>query len=59
MNDETSKESIKGLKMFCENINLNASVVIIPGVNDGAEIFQTCVNLEEWGVKSVNFKEIR
>jgi methanogenesis marker radical SAM protein len=52
MKDETPEGSIKGLKMFCENIDLNASAVIIPGVNDGDKIFETCVDLEEWGVKS-------
>jgi methanogenesis marker radical SAM protein len=52
MNDETPIESIKGLKLFCENIDLYASAVIIPGVNDGDKIFETCIDLEEWGVKS-------
>ncbi len=52
MNDETPEESIKGLKMFCENIELNASVVVIPGVNDGDNILETCVNLEKWDAKS-------
>ena len=52
MNDETSEESINGLKIFCENIDLNASAVIIPGVNDGDKLYETCANLEEWGVKS-------
>jgi [methyl coenzyme M reductase]-L-arginine C-5-methyltransferase len=55
MNDATSEESIKGLKMFCENIDVNASAVIIPRVNDG-DIFETCVNLEEWGIKSLTLR---
>ncbi len=52
MNDFTPEESLRGLKIFCENIDVNASVVVIPGVNDKEEIFNTCINLEEWGVKS-------
>lgn len=53
MNDETSDASIKGLKMFCENIDINASAVIIPGINDGDQVFKTCADLEEWGIKSL------
>jgi len=56
MNDETPEDSVNGLKIFCENIDLNASAVVIPGVNDGDELFQTCVNLEEWGVKSFTLR---
>lgn len=56
MNDETPTESIKGLKMFCENIDLNASAVILPGVNDEEHLYQTCVNLEDWGVKSLTLR---
>ncbi len=56
MHDETSEESIKGLKMFCENIDLNASAVVIPGVNDKEQIFETCVDLEEWGAKSLTLR---
>jgi len=52
MNDNTPQKSLEGLKIFCENIDVNASVVVIPGVNDKEELFQTCVNLEEWGLKS-------
>ncbi|MDP3066880.1 MAG: hypothetical protein Q8N08_09110 [Methanobacteriaceae archaeon] len=53
MNDSTPSESIKGLKMFCENIELYASSVIIPGVNDGEHLYETCANLEDWGAKSL------
>jgi len=56
MNDETSDASIKGLKMFCENIDLNASAVIIPGINDEDHLFETCADLEEWGVKSFTLR---
>ena len=46
------QKSLKGLKVFCENIDVNASVVVIPGLNDKDKILKTCVDLEEWGVKS-------
>lgn len=53
MNDKTPDASINGLKMFCENIDLHASAVIIPGINDVDEIFETCIDLEDWGAKSL------
>jgi methanogenesis marker radical SAM protein len=56
MNDKSSEESIKGLKIFSESIDLNASAVIIPGVNDGDHLFETCSNLEQWGVKSLTLR---
>jgi methanogenesis marker radical SAM protein len=56
MNDETSEDSIKGLKLFCENIDVNASAVIMPEINDGNELFETCVDLEEWGIKSLTLR---
>ncbi len=52
MNDNTPQKSLEGLKLFCQNIDVNASVVVIPGLNDKEELLETCVNLEEWGVKS-------
>jgi [methyl coenzyme M reductase]-L-arginine C-5-methyltransferase len=55
MNDKTPVESVKSLKIFCENINLNASTVVIPGVNDG-DIFETCANLEEWSANSLTLR---
>ena len=57
MNDFTPEESIKGLQIFCQNIDLNASAVIIPGINDGDQVFQTCSNLEEWGAKSFTLRK--
>lgn len=51
MRDKNPEEAVKSLKLFCENINVNASVVAIPGINDEEQIFQTCSDLEEWGVK--------
>lgn len=56
MRDSNPDESIKGFKIFCENIDLNASAVIIPGVNDGDQLIETCTNLEKWGVKSFTLR---
>lgn len=56
MNDCTSGGSIKGLKLLCENIDLNASAVIIPGINDGDQLFETCIDLEQWGIKSLTLR---
>lgn len=56
MKDNTSDAAIKGLKMFCENIDLNASAVIIPGINDEEILFETCADLEEWGAKSLTLR---
>ena len=52
MRDRNPEEAVKSLKLFCENIEVNASVVVIPGVNDGKRLFQTGSDLEEWGVKT-------
>lgn len=52
MRDKTPEVSLNALKQFCRDIEVNASVVVIPGVNDEKEIFKTCENLEDWGVKS-------
>lgn len=53
MNDRNPAEAIGSLKIFCENIDVNASAVVIPGINDEEQIFQTASDLEEWGVKSL------
>ncbi len=38
MNDKTPEESIKGLKLFGENLDLNASAIVIPGINEEEQI---------------------
>lgn len=50
--DKNSVEAIESLKLFCENIDVYVSTVVIPGINDEEQIFQTASDLEEWGVKS-------
>lgn len=62
MGDKTPEESLKSLKIFCENIEVNASTVVVPGVINEDEIFSMCGTLEDWGIKSfmlsrfVNYK---
>ena len=40
-------------RIFCQNIDLTGAAVIIPGVNDGDILRQTCNDLEEWGAKGM------
>lgn len=61
--DKNTVESIEALKLFCENIEVNVSTIVIPGVNEEEQIFQTVSDLEEWGANSIvlrrlaNFKQ--
>jgi [methyl coenzyme M reductase]-L-arginine C-5-methyltransferase len=50
--DATRGESLKALKLFCETTEVHAASVIIPGVNDGEKLFETCTTLEDWGAKA-------
>ncbi len=52
MKDENPQESLKALKTFSENVEVHAASVIIPGVNDGEKLYETCSQLEEWGAKA-------
>lgn len=56
MGDKNPAEAIGSLKIFCENIDVNASAVVIPGINDEEQIFQTASDLEGWGVKSLTLR---
>lgn len=49
--DKKPEEAIKACQIFCENADLTGAGVIIPGVNDGDVLRQTCNTLEEWGAK--------
>lgn len=51
--DKHPEEALKACKIFCENIDLTGAAVIIPGVNDGDVLRQTCNSLEEWGAKGM------
>ncbi len=49
--DPNPSEALKACQIFCENVDLTGVGVIIPGVNDGPILRQTCDTLEEWGAK--------
>ena len=51
--DPNPEEALKACQIFCENIDLTGAAVIIPGVNDGDVLRQTCNSLEEWGAKGM------
>lgn len=51
--DPNPTEALKACQTFCENIDLTGAAVIIPGVNDGDVLRQTCNDLEEWGAKGM------
>jgi len=53
MNDKTPEASIENLKRFCESSDVYAASVIIPGVNDGEDLYKTASDLEEMGVKGL------
>ena len=51
--DPNPQEALKACQIFCENIDLTGAAVIIPGINDGDVLRQTCNSLEEWGAKGM------
>jgi methanogenesis marker radical SAM protein len=53
MFDPSPDESLKAAQLFAEGADLHAAAVIIPGVNDGAVLQNTCEKLEEWGAKAL------
>jgi len=53
MGDRTPEASISSLKLFCQNIDVNASIVVIPGIITENELIKTCTDLEDWGIKSL------
>ncbi|MDL2271387.1 methyl coenzyme M reductase-arginine methyltransferase Mmp10, partial [Methanobrevibacter sp. OttesenSCG-928-I08] len=53
LRDPNPEESLKACKTFAENTELHAASVIIPGVNDGEILKNTCTTLEEWGAKAL------
>lgn len=49
--DPKPEEALKACEIFAQNVDLTAAAVIIPGVNDGDVLRETCNSLEEWGAK--------
>jgi methanogenesis marker radical SAM protein len=52
VNDRSPEASLKALQTFCKTAEVHAASVIVPGVNDGEDLFQTCATLEDWGAKA-------
>jgi len=53
MHDPTPEVSLSILEKLCENVDVYAASVIIPGVNDGVVLEQTCEWLQERGAKGI------
>jgi methanogenesis marker radical SAM protein len=53
MGDPAPEESLKAAQLFAESAELHAATVLIPGVNDGEILRQTCSTLEDWGAKAL------
>lgn len=52
LNDPNPNESLKAAQLFAESTTLHGAAVIIPGVNDGDVLRETCETLESWGAKA-------
>ena len=53
MGDKNAEIALSNLKIFCESCDVYCAAVLIPGVNDGAELEKTCSDLEEMGAKGL------
>ena len=53
MGDRSPEIALANLKTFCESCEVYCAAVLIPGVNDGAELEKTCNDLEEMGAKGL------
>jgi len=53
VNDKHPEIVLHNLKTFCERSELYAMIVLIPGVNDGQELENTCRDLQEMGAKGL------
>lgn len=53
LRDKNPEEALKACQTFAENAKLVAASVIIPGVNDGDILRQTCNSLEQWGAEGM------
>jgi methanogenesis marker radical SAM protein len=51
MADKHPEAALSNLRLFCESCDVYCASVLIPGVNDGAELERTCSDLEEMGAK--------
>jgi methanogenesis marker radical SAM protein len=53
MGDKDAEIALSNLEIFCESCDVYCASVLIPGVNDGAQLEKTCRDLEEMGAKGL------
>jgi methanogenesis marker radical SAM protein len=53
VNDKHPEAVIANLRTFCENCDVYAMAVLVPGVNDGPELERTCRDLEDMGARGL------
>jgi methanogenesis marker radical SAM protein len=53
MHDPTPEVSLTILEKLCETVNVYAAAVILPGINDGLVLEQTCEWLQDRGAKGI------
>ncbi len=53
MGDKNAEIALSNLKIFCESCAVYCACVLIPGVNDGAQLEKTCRDLEEMGARGL------
>ena len=53
MHDPTPEVSLKILEKLCENVDVYAAAVILPGINDGPVLEKTCEWLQNHGAKGL------
>jgi methanogenesis marker radical SAM protein len=53
MSDPNPEVSLSAFKRFSESCEVHAAAVIIPGVNDGDVLKETCIKLENWGAEAL------
>lgn len=53
MHDPTPEASLEVLRRLCEEIDVYAAALVIPGVNDGEKLEETCAWLEDAGAKGL------
>ncbi len=53
MGDRHPEAALSNLEIFCRSCDVYCAAVLIPGVNDGAELEKTASDLEEMGAKGL------
>lgn len=53
VNDQHPEAVLSNLRIFCEECDVYGMIVLIPGINDGANLEKTARDLEEMGAKGL------